>query len=155
MQEEQTQLKNCIVKEHNFLTGFTLIELCVVLVIIGILLTFALPQFAATKEHLLDKEAKSTLALIRAAEKIYKMEYSAYYPSDAAGNPTGATQDVSQMNVFLKLSLPDNNKTPWIHKVNSTTKVATSIRRGAGDREWEIPLSGDNDPTCSGAPCPP
>lgn len=154
MKEKQIQLKNTIVKKCACSIGFTLIEICVVLVIIGIMLTFALPQFAATKEHLLDKEAKSTLALLRAAEKIYKMEYTAYYPTSLTGVP-GVAVDVSQINAFLKLSLPDNSNTPWQPEVNSITGKAKSTRRGAGQRVWTIDLAGDADPSCAGSRCPP
>lgn len=154
MHEEQAQLKNCIVKELNFLAGFTLIEICFVLVIIGIMLTFALPQFAATKEHLLDKDAKTALALIRGAEQSYKLEYSAYYPSDSAGAPLGATGDIAQINVSLKLSLPVSSTTPWVHQLDSGTKTATSRRNVAGGRVWTIGFVGDADPSCSGSRCP-
>ena len=63
--------------------SFTLIEMLVVLVIIATLAALAWPNYMAIKEKTLNREAKATLALIRAAEKVYKMEEGFYYPSPA------------------------------------------------------------------------
>lgn len=60
------------------LKGFTLTELLVVLVIIGILILLALPELMplVTKAHSL--EAKNSLKMVQTLEKTYFYEYSKY-----------------------------------------------------------------------------
>ena len=80
--------------------GFTLTEILVVVVIIATLAALAWPNYMAIKEKTLNREAKASLALIRAAEKIYKLEQGFYYP-----HPAGSTEnDTSLINNYLKLS---------------------------------------------------
>ncbi len=56
--------------------GFTLTELLIVVIIIAILATLALPMLVKTLEKAKVGEAISNLNLIRTGEKIYFLEYS-------------------------------------------------------------------------------
>ena len=128
--------------------GFTLVELIIAVVIVGILFTFALPQFAVTKERALDKEAKSILALIQAAEKIYKMEFNSYYP------PSGSTNVIDNINTNLKVDL--SSASSWSYTLDTDNSQATAGRLPSG-RVWTLPYTGINasTATCSGTGCPP
>ena len=111
--------------------GITLIEMLVVIIIIGILASLALPGFGRTKEHVLGKEAQANLKLIAAAEKIYRMESEdqAYVDcvcscsgtdcsTNTCNNATGTTKGC---NYLLKLSLNPKN---WTYSV---TDASTSV----------------------------
>jgi prepilin-type N-terminal cleavage/methylation domain-containing protein len=131
--------------------GYTLAEILVVLLIIATLVALAWPNYMKIKEKTLNREAKASLALIRAAEKIYRMEQGFYYP-----RPVGTTSVTSDINSYLKLSLPTT--VSWTIGVNSNpVEKATATRSGvnADGRVWSINLAGDTDPTCSGGTaCP-
>ncbi|MCM8780687.1 MAG: type II secretion system GspH family protein [Candidatus Omnitrophica bacterium] len=91
--------------------GFTLLEVLIVLIIVGILAALGLPGFTKAREMALDKEAIASLKLIRAAERIYRMEVGDYCRSAAcSGNET-------LINQYLKLFLPTTNKR-WNYKVD-------------------------------------
>ncbi len=143
----------------NFMyKGFTLVELITVLVIIGIIVAFVAPQFAVTKERALDREAKATLALIQAAENIYKMELNSYYPSPAGtiSNDTAANTDL--INANLKLSLPvAGASSAWNYSVNSNAPgQATATRNKAGGRTFSNLFTSDAiSCTPNGDICPP
>ena len=132
--------------------SFTIIEIIIVIIIIGILAALALPGFGVTKERTLDKEAKANLLLVQAAEKIYKMEQSVYYPAATATNVIG------DINSYLKLSLPAN-QVNWTYRLDNTvvaSEKGTATRVSAGGRTWTILFpSGSSDiPTCAGTGCP-
>lgn len=59
-------------------TGFTLLELLLVVVIIGILATLAIPRFFITSENARASEARGVLGAIYRAEQLYFAENQRY-----------------------------------------------------------------------------
>ena len=64
--------------------GFTLVELLIVVVIIGILATIAIPKFASTKEQAFLAAMKSDLRNLATSEESYMYEFSAYTTNPGA-----------------------------------------------------------------------
>lgn len=105
--------------------GFTLLEILIVVVIIGILASLGLPNFIKTREYALEQEAVSNLQLIRQAERIYRMEMGNYYPAN------GREDNITNINNALKLSLNENN---WDYYIDGGTNSFTAYadRIGSG-----------------------
>jgi type IV pilus assembly protein PilE len=125
----------------------TLIEILTVVLIIGILIALALPNFGTMKERALDREAKANLKLIQAAEKIYRMEYLVY--QDAG--------DTGEVNQELKLSLPAGDNSNWLYSITGGNELDARVTRNidASDpwyREFKIDASGE--PCCVSGRCP-
>ena len=129
------------------LKSFTLLELLVVIIIIGILGALTLPSFGITNERALDKDAKANLAFIQEAEKFYKLESGTYYP--AAGN----TSVIADINTNLRISLPTGGSA-WSYIVDTTNSQATASRLPASSRVWTLTYTGSTA-TCTGTACPP
>jgi len=68
----------------GYSSGFTLTELLIVVIIVGILATLALPMLVKTLEKAKLGEAASNLNLIRTGEKIYFLEYGTFWKSPAS-----------------------------------------------------------------------
>jgi len=90
----------------NFCRAFTLIELMIVLVILGLIAAFAIPNYnnAITASRMDDAEIQ--LRAIHAANRIYRLQStnSQYWP-------TSANQDINAINTNLGLNIIPNNIT--------------------------------------------
>ena len=130
--------------------AFTLMELMIVIVIIGILATIGVAYFDPMRENALDNEAQSNLRLIIAAERTARMETGAYL----------ASNDMDVINTSLRLLLPRQANRSWNYQTTviaaSGEACAQATRNGAGARTWCFRI-GRDDPlrggTCA-ANCP-
>ncbi|GAG47841.1 unnamed protein product, partial [marine sediment metagenome] len=118
--------------------GFTLTELIVVVVILGILATLAIPNFFKVMENTKAKEAVASLHQIRAGEHIYRYEENAYWPSGAGDN--------AAINAQLNLSLDTGAERNWDYSItaDASTFTATATRIGkAADNTITIDEDGE------------
>jgi prepilin-type N-terminal cleavage/methylation domain-containing protein len=129
--------------------GFTLLELLVVLIIIGVLSTLGITHYGGIREQAMDKEAIANVMLIMSAERIYRMEED--------GHLWFISADIGQLNEHLKLSLTAGNNRNWSYAANSVSGPVSSVcvearRNGADGRSWrmfpndERPIAGTCNP---------
>jgi len=96
--------------------GFTLVEVLIVVIIIGILAAIGIPQFASSIEKAKGGEAKAGLGHLQTGEKIYFAENEYYV------GPTWATD--------LDISLTQRYWSFTVTTPTSTTYTATATRSG-------------------------
>ena len=93
--------------------GFTMVELLVVLVIIGILAGVAAPLYLQHTKRAKISEAISTMSLIRQAERDYKVNHSTFFDVaelvGAATNASGNIQKGLPSNVAAGTEIPSPN----------------------------------------------
>jgi prepilin-type N-terminal cleavage/methylation domain-containing protein len=94
--------------------GFTLVEVLIVVIIIGILASIGVPQFSDSIEKAKGGEARAGLGHLQTGEKIYFAEKETY------------TTDLSNLDINL-------TQTYWTFTIvtpTSSTFTATATRKG-------------------------
>ena len=124
------------------ISGFTLIEIMVVVVIIGILASLAIPNYMNTREKALDKEAVAGVKLIRAADRQYYVQNETYFPSSG-------TATLADINGNLSIALSGATWTYSLTRLGGGGINATAVHSG---RTWWV-TNDTADPVCTGAAC--
>jgi len=117
-------------------TGFTLIELMIVLTIVGILAAMAIPRFMRTSTKTKQKEAQLLLKQIYTMERAYRQEYDTYYP----GN--GGTVVVNPGGIITRLDVEIMPSALYSYAVTSdrASFTATAGSIGASGLDDDVTL---------------
>jgi general secretion pathway protein G len=99
--------------------GFTLVEILIVVVILGILAAVAVPQFSAATDDARVVATKDQLEKVRKALSVYFVQQNGAYPVVTAGN--GTWGELLTGNYMR--SAPVNG---WVGGVNSKTIILGS-----------------------------
>lgn len=133
----ETEDGDLVLPKRRF--SFTLLELCTVVVIAGILAAFVVPSFVKMQGKVLDNEAKAQLLLIQSAEKVYRIGTGLY----VACNSNAGCNTI--LNMSVPLSVGDGGN--WDYRVvNVDNTLSPPIFEGqavgAGTSDWKIDQDG-------------
>ena len=78
--KEENTMKQIVRKEE----GFTLVELLIVVIILGILAAVAIPQFGSSTDDARLATLQSNLSTLRNAIELYKSEHNSVYPGEVS-----------------------------------------------------------------------
>jgi prepilin-type N-terminal cleavage/methylation domain-containing protein len=122
-------------RKPNKGNGFTLIELMMVVVIIGILAAMAIPRFMRSSVRVKQSEAKEILRQIYVMERTYFQEKECYYPSDGSSITAQPGQNIPSL--YVEIGTP-------AHYSYTVTGTRTTFSATAGSTS---PTGLDDDPT--------
>lgn len=130
--------------------AFTIMEIMVVIVILGAIAGFAIPNYTKSVEQAYERDAIMQLSAIHATNQIYFAKTGAYWP------PNGSAYDVNSINSNLNLNIIENGMTYSCTGTNGTTFTCTAVRSGAAAftvTVTEAALTATN-PDCTSGACP-
>jgi prepilin-type N-terminal cleavage/methylation domain-containing protein len=113
-------------------SGFTLVELLIVVIILGVLAAIAIPQFSTSSEDAKISALDTDLSHLRNAIELYYHQHKAIYPgaksendgSDVANATAGAAAFVAQLTLYS-----DTDGVTAAEK-DSTYKYGPYLRKG-------------------------
>lgn len=114
--------------------GFTLIEILIVVIILGILAAIVIPQFTNASEDARKSSVATQLQTIRSAVELYKLQHGDSYPT-STGLVGGTFSWTSLVNTSIsydgKTVGPYLQQTP-LNPMNNSATTATTAAAGVG-----------------------
>lgn len=143
---------------NSLKNGFTLVELLIVMVILGILTTIVASSFSSSQEKARDTRRKSDLQSIAKALELYYNDYGEY-PDDNNGIIMGCGTNGEQACTWGEEFIDDNNTTYMIKlpqektssrnyyyfsdPVNGRVVHYALYTRLENEQDKDIPINGD------------
>lgn len=125
-------------------TGFTIIEIIIAIILVGLLSAMAMPNFSRSIKKGYERNAIAQLQALKAAAELYK--------DVDGGYPTATNANVAWINSTFQLNLIEKDITfRYTGNANSFTADAI-LPSGTIIRILELPVSNTN-PCCESGVC--
>jgi general secretion pathway protein G len=120
-------------------TGFTLVELMIVVSILGILAAIVLPEFQGHVQQAKEAAAKDNLRILRETIERYAVDYNGVAPGYQSGNPANLpTQSALRFQLLQRNYLNEIPKNPF-NNMNTVLMIANDVSfptTGTGEYGW-------------------
>lgn len=123
--------------------SFTLIELMITVLIVGILATFVTLGFQRTIQGAREKETRLNLIILKTGQTLYKQHHGAYYP-----NITGWLAGISALNSNLDLNIIENPNFFYACEKQLSNYTCYGSYNGNGAFQYRI-TNNDDVPICN------
>jgi prepilin-type N-terminal cleavage/methylation domain-containing protein len=126
--------------------GFTLIEILIVVILLGILATIIIPQVSISTDDAKLNSLKTSLNNIRGAVELYYYQHSNKYPGEVAVTGSGAPADAEAAAAAFKAQLTTYTSAAGATAVvkDSTYKYGPYLKEGLPTN----PFNDSNDIVC-------
>lgn len=121
--------------------AFTLIEIMVVIILVGVLASLSYPRLTVVVERVRSGEGANILATLLAAQKRYALENNGAYMDGTAG---GGTFELGPTDLDVAIPASNNFSNYYIY---STPAEVAKVQRATG--EYTMSIDEDGDISCS------
>lgn len=133
--------------ERSFAPGFTLLELMVVVIIVGVIAAFAIPNYSKSIQKAHERDMLAQLTSIHAANLLYRSYDGKYW------NTGGVGKDMAEINSALSINIIANSGTTYnYNSANGSSYTATATWGAYTLRVTEVAIGAAN-PCCQGGAC--
>jgi len=132
-------------RNNNFRAGFTLVEILIVVIILGILAAIALPQFSSAAVESRENMVRENLRVMRAQINVYRAQHQDIPPGcDAEGNVSEELFVTQMTQPTDEYGNPGNTYGPYLTRIpensvnhlSSVNIVDTLPDEATGDSGW-------------------
>ena len=130
--------------------GFTLVELMIVVIVVGLLAAVAIPSFTDSMRKSRRSDAFAAIAAVQQAQERWRSNHSSYAPlsdADVPANGLGLSSDSTSGYYTLSQS----NVTATTYTVIATAKTGKSQADDGGCKILAVRMQGGNPTYGSGA----
>ena len=103
--------------------GFTLVEILIVVVILGILAAIVIPQFTDASTQAKESSLSADLQTVRSQIQLYKIQHGDQDPTDCAVGADDAAKFVSALTTET-----DKDGNAWVDQATSGTKYGRYMK---------------------------
>jgi general secretion pathway protein G len=119
--------------------GFTLVEVLIVVIILGILAAIVIPQFTEASTQARESSLRSNLQTVRSQIELYKVQHNDSLPG--AGTATFEQAMTGKTDVYGAISTDPNAYGPYLQQLpsnpfNSKSAIGTNGTAGNGTYGW-------------------
>ena len=125
--------------------AFTLMEVMVVIILLTVVASFAIPNYADSVNRTRVRDAVSQLSVLNAANAVYNAQANAFYPG------TGLTID--SINSGLNINLIANSLTYSYTRSSTTAYTATAAYGSTFTVQVNQAAISSTNPCCSAGNC--
>jgi len=124
--------------------AFTIIELLIVVILLGIIAVFGIPNYDKSRAAIAEKDGAKNLGVIATAMEVYRVRNEGY--------PTVGLPNVAAINRDLNLGVIEQN----IVYSCASVLFAYTCTANPDDYAWSLTISQTDAgiPVCVGGPCP-